>query len=115
MNPKEKVLLVFLSTALIFGIIINYYKTRQLKKDPLVFNDLIPESISEIPPKSFVNINTATRAELEALPGIGPAIAQRIIEYRERCRGFKRKEEILKIKGIGPKKFSLLKDKITVN
>lgn len=62
-----------------------------------------------------VNINTASLAELEQLEGIGPVLAARIIEYREAHGGFKSIEELKNVKGIGPKIFTKLKDKITVN
>lgn len=65
---------------------------------------------------SRVNINTASAATLdECLPGIGPAYAQRIIEYREAHGGFKSIEEIQEVRGIGPKTFEKIKDQITVD
>ncbi len=61
-----------------------------------------------------ININTAGEEELMTLPGIGPVIAKRIIEYREAKNGFKTIEELMNVKGIGKKKFEQLKDKVTV-
>jgi len=66
------------------------------------------------PPKAKVNINTATQAELESLPRIGPKVAQRIIEFRTQNGGFKRVEDLMKVKGIGEKIFAQIKDQITV-
>jgi competence protein ComEA len=50
-----------------------------------------------------VNINKADQAALEALPGIGTAKAKAIIEYRTKNGNFKTKEQLLEVKGIGPK------------
>lgn len=61
-----------------------------------------------------VNINSASASELDSLPGIGPAYAGRIIEYREANGGFKSIEEIQNVKGIGPKTFEKLRDLITI-
>lgn len=61
-------------------------------------------------PSKRVNINTATQQELESLPGIGPAMAQRIIEGRP----YSKIEDLLRVKGIGPATFEKLKDHITV-
>ncbi|MBQ1867698.1 MULTISPECIES: helix-hairpin-helix domain-containing protein [Selenomonas] len=60
----------------------------------------------------LVNINTADEKELDSLPGIGPAMAKRIIEYRETEGSFQRIEDIKKIKGIGEAKFAKIRDKI---
>ncbi len=62
-----------------------------------------------------VNINTATAAELDTLPGVGPATAQKIISYRQSSGGFKKIEDIMKVSGIKQATFNKLKDKITVN
>ena len=60
-----------------------------------------------------ININTASEKELDALPGIGPAIAKRIVEHRS-SQPFTKIEEIMLVKGIGEKKFAKLKELITV-
>ena len=61
-----------------------------------------------------LNLNTATAKELEALPGIGPALAHRIVEFREKKGGFKRVEELLAIPGISERKWKALRDKVKV-
>jgi competence protein ComEA len=61
-----------------------------------------------------VNLNTATAAELEALPGIGPATAARILEYRQKQNGFKKIEDLMNVRGIGEKMFLSLKPMILV-
>jgi competence protein ComEA len=61
-----------------------------------------------------ININTATAAEFERLPKIGPSIAQRIVEYRDAHGPFARIEDLQRVKGIGPATFEALKDSVTV-
>ena len=61
-----------------------------------------------------ININTATSAELDTLPGIGTAYAGRIIEYRNAHGGFKSTEEIKNVKGIGDKTFEKFRNNITI-
>jgi competence protein ComEA len=62
----------------------------------------------------LININTATAADLETLPRIGPALAQRIIDYRTANGPFARIEDIQNVRGIGPATFDQIKDLITV-
>lgn len=61
-----------------------------------------------------INLNTATPEDLDSLPGIGPAIARRIIEYRESVGGFASIEQIQQVSGIGPSTFAKIADSITV-
>ncbi len=62
----------------------------------------------------LVNINTASVAQLEALPGIGHAMAARIVEYREKNGAYKRLEDLMGVRGIGEKNFLKLKPLISV-
>lgn len=66
------------------------------------------------PLQTPVNINTATATELEALPGVGLAMAARIIEYRQKVGGFKKIEDLMNVRGIGEKAFLNLKPMIVV-
>jgi competence protein ComEA len=73
---------------------------------------------SQNPPSTgvsdLININTATLEELDSLPGIGPTIAQRIIDYRAQNGPFSAIEDLMNVSGIGPSTFEKLKDLITV-
>ena len=62
----------------------------------------------------LININTATVAELKALPGIGDVIAQRIVDYRTAHGRFSSIEELMNVSGIGEKRFAAIRDLVTV-
>lgn len=61
-----------------------------------------------------VPINRADETELDTLPGIGPALAKAIVEYREENGGFSSLEELMEVPGIGEKKFAELKDRVSL-
>ena len=65
-------------------------------------------------PAAVVNLNTATVEQLDALPGIGKAMAARIVEYRQKNGAFKKVEDLMNVRGIGEKNFLKLKPLITV-
>ncbi|MBI5840463.1 MAG: ComEA family DNA-binding protein [Chloroflexi bacterium] len=76
-----------------------------------------PELPGSTPPpnaEDLVNINTASLEELDALPGIGPTTAQKIIDYRDANGPFAQIEDIMNVSGIGPSTFENIKDLITV-
>lgn len=62
----------------------------------------------------LINLNTASALELEALPGIGPTTAQKIVDYREQNGPFINAEDIINVSGIGPGTYERIKDLITV-
>jgi len=61
-----------------------------------------------------LDINTASVKQLQTLPGIGPTIAQDIVKYRQTHGAFEKIEDIMRVKGIGKKKFERIKDLIMI-
>ena len=70
----------------------------------------LPAPTEEAP----LNLNTATQAELELLPGIGPVLAQAILDYRDSFGGFSAKEQLKEVSGIGEKRYAAVEALITV-
>ncbi len=66
------------------------------------------------PAGTLIDLNKATATDLQRLPGIGPRLAERILEYRQKTGGFKKIEELMNVRGIGEKNFLKLKPLITV-
>jgi competence protein ComEA len=73
-----------------------------------------PRAAKAATPAGPVNINTASVAELDALPGIGTKTAALIVEYRQKNGPFKKVEELMNVRGIGEKNFLKLKPQLTV-
>lgn len=61
-----------------------------------------------------LDLNHVGLYDLEALPGIGPVMAQRIIDFRDSLGNFKSVDDLKNVKGIGPAKFALIKDKVEI-
>jgi comEA protein len=71
-------------------------------------------STAAIAKPDYIDLNTASAEQLISLPGIGPAKAQAIIDYRTQSGPFTTIEQLMKVKGIGLKTFEKLKDKIGI-
>jgi len=82
---------------------------EQTKSEPATRQTRVKEASTAI-----VNLNTATAAQLETLPGVGPKTAERILEYRQKNGSFKKIEELMNVKGIGEKSFLKMKDRLAV-
>ena len=96
---------------------------RQVKDQEQIFvpcrvvKPELPEGSQPVPVATSgkINLNTATAADLESLSNIGPALAQRIIEYRAENGSFSSPEDIKKVRGIGDTTYERIKDRIMVN
>lgn len=133
---NEIKVIIFVISILITGFAIKYYKylaadisdnydyshsdSEFVAKSRLAYkNNLSVEENSnsdslKIPVGGIVNLNTAEESELVELPGIGEATAENIISYRIKNNGFRKAEDLMKVKGIGKKKFEKLKNHIKV-
>jgi competence protein ComEA len=87
----------------------------QVGTSPVLGTPIAPPAPTEEPASTeLININTASQAELETLPGIGPTTAQKIIQYRETNGPFVSTQDIINVSGIGPGTYERIKDLITV-
>ena len=73
-----------------------------------------PEKVSAAQAAAVVNINKAGAEELQSLRGVGPALAERIIQYRTEHGRFERVEDLSQVRGIGEAKFQKLKDHVSL-
>ncbi|HEX8495486.1 MAG TPA: helix-hairpin-helix domain-containing protein [Pyrinomonadaceae bacterium] len=72
-----------------------------------------PAARLETPSEALININTATPEELDKLPGIGAALAARIVEHRERYGRFRRAEHLLMVRGISERRYQTISALVT--
>ncbi len=114
-EKERQVVPILLSITVVLAAgIIGFQLFFFQEPQPVVFLPQVSQTESEAPKKW--NINTATEEELdENLPGIGPVIAKRIVEYRETYGAFATIEEIQEVSGIGEKLFDRIKGSITVD
>jgi len=73
-----------------------------------------PQAFDNSMTSSLISLNQASASQLEDLPGVGPALAGRMIDWRTANGGFKAKEDLLNVAGIGDKLFASVKDLVTL-
>jgi competence ComEA-like helix-hairpin-helix protein len=119
-NRREKAVLLLVTAAFLVGVGISYCKRAGLRHqaalNPIaVATDTsaacLPDSVGTPLP---VDLNQATPRQLDGLPGIGPVLAGRIVEYRQRKGGFHSVSELRAVSGIGEKRYSALKGLVAV-
>ena len=114
-TKSEKCLLGFTALFLCLLLVLFVRDRRAAEGTVAVETDRTVPQEALLPDLSPLDINTATAEELAGLPGIGEALAERIVAYRTEHGPFTSPEEIMEVSGIGPGKFEGLKDRITVN
>ena len=94
----------------------TYITARPVSKEKILTGNNEPaEESKQLLPGEKININTADEEELALLPGIGPALAKAVVEYRQQNGDFKETAGIMEVSGIGEGKYSAVKDLITVD
>lgn len=120
---KRGVSALFVIVFLFVAFSVGLFAGRNLNPTPIQISVLpsptesVTTQETESPgtePHGPVNINTADVSALDALPGIGPVIAQRIVDHRENHGPFNYPEQLTEVEGIGPKTLEKLLDYITV-
>ena len=116
LTDQERVTLTWLGAIALVGMSVLLW---QRQRPPLVVEGALsaiqaPQWDETLAAARQVDINTATVAELERLPEIGPGLARRIEEYRRRHGRFERTEDLMHVRGIGPKKYKALEGYVTV-
>ena len=92
----------------------EHIQVFEVGKQTESFIDEFPEETSDSYQPNSVNINSATEQELQSLPGIGPATASKIIEYRNTNGPFSKIDELKNVSGIGDKKFESIASMICI-
>jgi competence protein ComEA len=120
-GPARWVAVIVLGAASIAGMAWSMWRSSPSRAPGVALNPVAAPAaeprISPLPDRPVakrVNINTATAAELELLPGVGPTVALRIIEQRQTNGPFKRVEDLDQVRGIGARTLEKLRDLVTV-
>jgi comEA protein len=107
LTRQEKGVIIFLMASGLLGAGIICYKSLVNQPDIKIVSNR--EIDKEVKDRKVININTATKDDLMRLPGIGPAMADAIIEYRNTHGSFENVEELINVAGIGKAKLNKMK------
>ena len=113
---KTELCLLGLTAAFLCGLLVLHGQDRKaVEAVPVSVQTEREVPREELAPEPLlVDINTAGTEELALLPGIGPSLAERIVEYRQEHGSFETIEDIMKVSGIGEGKYAQFADQITV-
>ncbi|MFR8001456.1 MAG: ComEA family DNA-binding protein [Hydrogeniiclostridium sp.] len=123
MEKESAQIKLLIGIALILAALVIGYNAFYIP-DAVPFAQISTDGSAPVPSESskageeaspVLSINRASAEELDTLPGIGPSLAQAILEYREEHGGFSTLEELMEVPGIGEKIFAELKDQIVLN
>jgi len=119
-NPRELAALAFLSSSLAIGVIVTVIE----RSDPERFADfrviegavspLAPANLAAVGTSGLVDLNSASAADLELLPFVGPVTAARIVAFRSRHGAFSSLEELARVQGIGRRTVSRLESHVVL-
>ena len=116
MNNRERVSLALLGLFLLIGMgLVAWQRSRQANRAPKPVTATQADDWNQrLAHARQVDVNTATSAELERLPGIGPALANRIVDDRSRHGPFSTAHDITRVSGIGEKTYESISRRLTV-
>jgi competence ComEA-like helix-hairpin-helix protein len=120
-NRRERTVLLLVTAAFLVGIGISYCKRAGLRRQAALNPIAVVQGMSagcspdSVGLPSPVDLNQATPRQLDGLPGIGPVLAGRIVEYRQRIGGFRSVSQLRAVSGIGEKRYSVLKDLVKIS
>ena len=118
--------LAILTLASLFLLGVAVREIQEQQRPPVVVDSLVAQPITDTAeitadaptgpsPENPININAAPKDALKALPGIGPALSERIIQYRSSQRPFQRVKELRRVSGIGPKPLASLRPLVQID
>ena len=117
LTQKERVALVVLGALALVGLGLLTWQRHRTPLTVVAGSPTKSEAVWDhaLQRARHVDVNTATVAELERLPQVGPILAHRIVAYRQRHGRFRTPEELGQVEGIGPKTSGALADYVTTD